>query len=93
MKESPNKIVQAPLATDPFGQINTGSFNPNAQMVAQQIYGSEYDRTMAMPSRGLTPEQVMANTPLSMMGSPLDKALVGDQDKLPQELQEAIENS
>ena len=59
----------------------------------EATYGSEYDRTMAMPSRGLTPEQVMANTPLSMMGSPLDKALVGDQDKLPQELQDAIENS
>ena len=93
MKESPNKIVQAPLATDPFGQINTGSFTPNAQVAAQQIYGSEYDRTMAMPSRGLTPEQVMANTPLSMMVSPLDKALVGDKDKLPQEHKDAIEKA
>tara|TARA_R110000782_G_C14544216_1_gene384173 strand:+ start:61 stop:342 length:282 start_codon:yes stop_codon:yes gene_type:complete len=93
MKQSPNKIIQAPLATDPLGQINTGSFNPNAQMAAQGIYGSEYDRTMAMPSRGLTPEQVMANTPLSMMDSPLNKALVGNQDQLPQELQDAIEKA
>ena len=35
----------------------------------------------------------MANTPLSMMGSPLDKALVGDQDQLPQELKDAIEKA
>ena len=64
-----------------------------SEMCIRDRYGSEYDRAMAMPSRGLTPDQVMANTPLSMMDSPLNKALVGDQDQLPQELQDAIEKS
>ena len=91
-ENSPAKQMAQP-GFMPQQPIQTGSFNPNAQMVAQGIYGSEYDRAMSMPSRGLTPEQVMANTPISMMDSPLNKALVGDQDQLPQELQDAIENS
>ena len=43
-----------------------GSFSPQAQASAMQVYGTEYDRAMAMPNRGLSEEDIMNSTPLAM---------------------------
>ena len=46
-----------------------GSFSPQAQASAMQVYGTEYDRAMAMPNRGLSEEDIMNSTPLAMRKS------------------------
>ena len=46
-----------------------GSFSPQAQASAMQVYGTEYDRAMSMPNRGLSEEDIMNSTPLAMRKS------------------------
>ncbi len=52
-----------------FNTPMPGSFSPQAQASAMQVYGTEYDRAMAMPNRGLSEEDIMNSTPIAMRKS------------------------
>ena len=49
-----------------FNTPMPGNFSPRVQRDAMQVYGTEYDRAMAMPNRGLSEEDIMNSTPLAM---------------------------
>jgi len=52
-----------------FNTPMPGNFSPRVQRDAMQVYGTEYDRAMAMPNRGLSEEDIMNSTPLAMRKS------------------------
>ena len=70
--DSPAKQMVLPVSTPEnqtmqgFSSAMPGSFSPQAQASAMQVYGTEYDRAMAMPNRGLSEEDIMNSTPLAM---------------------------
>ena len=49
-----------------FNTPMPGNFSPRVHRDAMQVYGTEYDRAMAMPNRGLSEEDIMNSTPLAM---------------------------
>jgi len=52
-----------------FNTPMPGNFSPRVQRDAMQVYGTEYDRAMAMPNRGLSEEDIMNSTPLALRKS------------------------
>jgi len=74
IKAAPGKMMQ-PMSNaqnqtiQGFNTPMPGSFSPQAQASAMQVYGTEYDRAMAMPNRGLSEEDIMNSTPLAMRKS------------------------
>ena len=74
IEASPGKMVE-PMSNarnqtiQGFNTPMPGSFSPQAQASAMQVYGTEYDRAMSMPNRGLSEEDIMNSTPLAMRKS------------------------
>jgi hypothetical protein len=74
IKAAPGKMMQ-PMSNaqnqtmQGFSPAMPGNFSPRVQRDAMQVYGTEYDRAMAMPNRGLSEEDIMNSTPLAMRKS------------------------
>jgi hypothetical protein len=77
--DSPAKQMVLPVSTPEnqtmqgFSPAMPGNFSPRVQRDAMQVYGTEYDRAMAMPNRGLSEEDIMNSTPLAMRKTVLTK--------------------
>tara|TARA_R110001606_G_scaffold371673_2_gene528511 strand:+ start:34 stop:345 length:312 start_codon:yes stop_codon:yes gene_type:complete len=74
IEASPGKMVEpmSNVQNQTIQGFNTpmpGNFSPRVQRDAMQVYGTEYDRAMAMPNRGLSEEDIMNSTPLAMRKS------------------------
>ncbi len=73
--DSPAKQMVLPVSTPEnqtmqgFSPAMPGNFSPRVQRDAMQVYGTEYDRAMAMPNRGLSEEDIMNSTPIAMRKS------------------------
>jgi len=71
IEASPGKMMQ-PMSNaqnqtmQGFNTPMPGNFSPRVQRDAMQVYGTEYDRAMAMPNRGLSEQDIMNSTPLAM---------------------------
>ena len=74
IKAAPGKMMQ-PMSNaqnqtmQGFNTPMPGNFSPRVQRDAMQVYGTEYDRAMAMPNRGLSEEDIMNSTPLALRKS------------------------